>query len=121
MYCLRRVNADGAAATRHVLDMMRRTSPSGAAAALRARAGWPDYVGLARRIDFPVLVTAGTQGTPTPPADAEEMAGQIPDADPMLHSVQSWLLKAENEGRGDEDHTAILAAIVSARDAFHAD
>ncbi len=40
---------------------------------------------------------------------------------PVLHSVRSWLLRAENEGRGDEDYTAMLAAIVSARDAFLAD
>ncbi len=69
---------------RHVLDMMRRTPPSGAAAALRARASRPDYVDLLRRIDFPVLVAVGTQDTLTPLADAEEMAGHIPDADLLL-------------------------------------
>lgn len=32
---------------------------------------------------------------------------------PLLHSVRSWLLKAESEGRGDQDYTAMLATIVS--------
>jgi pimeloyl-ACP methyl ester carboxylesterase len=69
---------------RHVLAMMRRTSPGGAAAALRARAGRPDYRGLLGRIGFPVLVAVGTQDTLTPPADAEELAAHIPGADLLL-------------------------------------
>jgi hypothetical protein len=30
---------------------------------------------------------------------------------PLLQSVRFWLLKAESEGRGDDDYTALLAAI----------
>lgn len=52
-------------------------------------------------------------------ADAAGMRGGI--MLPVPYSVRSWLLKAENEGRGDEDYTAMLAAIVSARDASLAD
>ncbi|MGH3406266.1 MAG: NAD-binding protein, partial [Streptosporangiaceae bacterium] len=40
---------------------------------------------------------------------------------PLLHSVRSWLLKAESEGRGDQDYTAMLAAIVSSQGARLAD
>lgn len=32
---------------------------------------------------------------------------------PLLRSVRSWLVQAESEGRGDQDYTAMLAAIVS--------
>jgi len=32
---------------------------------------------------------------------------------PLLHCVRSWLLKAESEGRGEQDYTAMLATIVS--------
>jgi 3-hydroxyisobutyrate dehydrogenase len=40
---------------------------------------------------------------------------------PLLHSVRSWLLKAESEGRGDEDYTAMLAAIIAGVGARNAD
>jgi 3-hydroxyisobutyrate dehydrogenase-like beta-hydroxyacid dehydrogenase len=40
---------------------------------------------------------------------------------PLLHSVRTWLLKAESDGRGDEDYTAMLAAIVSSQGARRAD
>ena len=40
---------------------------------------------------------------------------------PLLHSVRTWLLKAESDGRGDEDYTAMLAAIVSSEGARRAD
>ena len=39
---------------------------------------------------------------------------------PLLHSVRTWLLKAESDGRGDEDYTAMLAAIVSSEGARRA-
>ena len=64
----------------HVLDMMRRTSPAGAAAALRGRAARPDHTGTLARIAVPALVVVGSEDDFTPVADAEYMAARIPDA-----------------------------------------
>jgi len=39
-------------------------------------------------------------------------AAGLTDCDlPVLKSVRSWLLRAESQGRGDDDYTALLAAI----------
>ncbi|MGH3672481.1 MAG: alpha/beta fold hydrolase [Pseudonocardiaceae bacterium] len=64
----------------HVMAMMLRTSPVGAAAALRARADRPDYADLLARTSVPVLVVVGREDGFTPVADAESMAGRIPNA-----------------------------------------
>ena len=39
---------------------------------------------------------------------AADLAGGVL---PLLQSVRFWLLKAESEGRGDVDYTALLAAM----------
>ena len=56
---------------RHVLSMMRGTSPEGAAAALRGRAERPDYVEMLSLIEVPTLVVVGRDDEFTPIADAE--------------------------------------------------
>jgi pimeloyl-ACP methyl ester carboxylesterase len=60
--------------------MMRRSSPEGAAAALRGRAERPDYVEMLRRIAVPTLVVVGREDEFTPVRDARLMEERIPDA-----------------------------------------
>ncbi|GAB2734956.1 alpha/beta fold hydrolase [Streptomyces bullii] len=69
----------------HVHRMMTATSPEGAAAALRARAGRPDYRTLLTRVTVPALVVVGSDDTYTPVSDAEAMHAALPDS--TLHVV----------------------------------
>jgi pimeloyl-ACP methyl ester carboxylesterase len=64
----------------HVLEMMRATSPEGAAAALRGRAERPDYVDMLARIAVPTLVVVGRDDEFTPISDAQLMHDRIPNA-----------------------------------------
>ncbi|KIZ15471.1 alpha/beta fold hydrolase [Streptomyces natalensis] len=68
------------AVARHVLDMMRGTSPEGAAAALRGRAERRDYTGLLRQIEVPTLVVVGEEDAFTPVSDARVIAEHVPGA-----------------------------------------
>lgn len=61
----------------HVLAMMRAAPAEGAAAALRGRAGRPDYVDMLPQIAVPTLVVVGRDDDFTPLADAELMRHQI--------------------------------------------
>ncbi|MDF5758227.1 alpha/beta fold hydrolase [Spongiactinospora sp. TRM90649] len=62
----------------HVLGMMRRTSPEGAAAALRGRAIRPDYLGSLSQADVPVLIVVGDEDEYTPISEARLMHDAIP-------------------------------------------
>ncbi len=64
----------------HVAGMMRATAPAGAAAALRARAGRPDYRDSLRAARVPVLLLVGEEDTYTPVAEAEAMRELVDDA-----------------------------------------
>ncbi|MBK3576740.1 alpha/beta fold hydrolase [Streptomyces sp. MBT65] len=64
----------------HVHRMMTTTDPTGAAAALRARAQRPDYRDLLTRVSVPALVVVGADDTYTPVADAEAMHAVLPDS-----------------------------------------
>ncbi|MCP2166841.1 alpha/beta fold hydrolase [Goodfellowiella coeruleoviolacea] len=64
----------------HVLTMMRRTPPAGAAAALRGRAERPDYTDMLGHITVPTLVVVGANDEFTPVSDAEFMHARIPHA-----------------------------------------
>ena len=68
------------AVARHVLAMMRATSPEGAAAALRGRAERFDYVEMLSRIAVPTIVLVGRDDEFTPIGDAELMHERIPTA-----------------------------------------
>jgi pimeloyl-ACP methyl ester carboxylesterase len=68
------------AVAEHVLAMMRRSSPEGAAAALRGRAERPDYIEMLRHIAVPTLVVVGRDDEFTPLSDAHLMHELIPDA-----------------------------------------
>jgi len=65
---------------RHVLAMMRATSPEGAAAALRGRAERPDFRESLARAAVPALVVVGADDTYTPVADARALYELLPDA-----------------------------------------
>lgn len=62
----------------HVLDMMRATSPAGAAAALRGRAERPDYVPTLADISVPTLIAVGAVDEYTPVPVAEFLHDHIP-------------------------------------------
>ncbi|WP_229403374.1 alpha/beta fold hydrolase [Micromonospora okii] len=68
------------AVTGHVLDMMRRTPPDGAAAALRGRATRPDYTASLARVRVPTLIVVGSDDEFTPVDDARLMHRLIPDS-----------------------------------------
>lgn len=65
---------------RHVLDMMRGTSPDGAAAALRGRAERPGHLETLPGIAVPTLVVVGRDDEFTPVSDARLMHERIPAA-----------------------------------------
>ncbi|MFI2367621.1 alpha/beta fold hydrolase [Streptomyces sp. NPDC018833] len=65
----------------HVMGMMARTSPEGAAAALRGRAERPDYVEMLARIAVSTLVVVGADDEFTPVSDARVISDGIPDAE----------------------------------------
>ena len=68
------------AVAEHVAAMMLRTSPEGAAAALRGRAERPDYTDLLARVSVPTLVVVGRDDEFTPVATAELMTQRVPQA-----------------------------------------
>ncbi len=61
----------------HVLSMMRRTDPRGAAAAQRGRAERPPYESVLAAYDGPALVVVGDQDAFTTRADADRMHGLL--------------------------------------------
>jgi pimeloyl-ACP methyl ester carboxylesterase len=65
------------AVAEHVLGMMRRTHPAGAAAALRGRAERPDYEGVLASLDAPGLIVVGDEDAFTTRADAERMQALV--------------------------------------------
>ncbi|GAB2866069.1 alpha/beta fold hydrolase [Streptomyces deserti] len=70
----------------HVHRMMTATPPEGAAAALCARAGRPDYRTLLTRVTVPALVVVGADDTYTPVSDARAMDAALPDS--TLHVIE---------------------------------
>jgi pimeloyl-ACP methyl ester carboxylesterase len=68
------------AVAEHVLRMMRRTPPAGAAAALRGRAERPDYVAMLATVTVPTLVVVGRDDVFTPISEAEPIAERVPQA-----------------------------------------
>jgi pimeloyl-ACP methyl ester carboxylesterase len=64
----------------HVHRMMTSTRPEGAAPALRARAGRPDYRTLLTHVTVPALVVVGADDEYTPVADAQAMHAALPDS-----------------------------------------
>jgi pimeloyl-ACP methyl ester carboxylesterase len=61
-----------------VVSMMLRTSPAGAAAALRGRAERPDYATLLRGLTVPALVVAGDHDAYADEAVVAQLVGALP-------------------------------------------
>ena len=68
------------AVAEQVLRMMKKTSPRGAAAALRGRAERMDYRPILPEIDVPVLIIVGDRDQYTPASDAHFMHDKIRDS-----------------------------------------
>lgn len=92
----------------HVRDMMCRTSPRGAAAALRGRAERPDYAAVLAQVEVPTLVVVGRDDTFTPVGDAEAMHALVPDATLAVIDRAAHLPNLERP----EDFNAALAAFL---------
>ncbi|EHR49832.1 putative hydrolase or acyltransferase of alpha/beta superfamily [Saccharomonospora marina XMU15] len=87
------------ATARHVLGMMRATSPQGAAAALRGRALRPDYVAMLGRIEVPTLIVVGRLDEFTPVAVARELHEHIPNSTLAIIENAAHLPNLEHEVR----------------------
>ena len=94
----------------HVLEMMRRTDPAGAAAALRGRAERPDYTSTLADVIAPALVCVGGEDAFTRRADAEAMHRALP------RSRLLWLDGVghmPNLERPDEFNAALLELLAT--------
>lgn len=99
------------AVARHVLEMMRGTSPTGAAAALRGRAERPDYTGMLASITVPTLVVVGRDDEFTPVAEARLTAERIRNASLVIIDGAGHLPNLE---RPDEFNDALEKFLTSA-------
>ncbi|MEV7883883.1 alpha/beta fold hydrolase [Streptomyces sp. NPDC002817] len=95
----------------HVHRMMTATSPQGAAAALRARAGRPDYRGLLTRVTVPALVVVGTDDEYTPVADAEAMHAALPSSQLRVIEGAAHMPNLERPAEFNEALGAFLAKV----------
>lgn len=96
----------------YVMDMMRGTSPVGAAAALRGRAERPDYAETLRRVAVPTLVVVGRDDAFTPVGDAEAMYELIPDATLAVIDGAAHMPNLERPAEFNEVLAQLLARTV---------
>lgn len=99
------------AVARHVLGMMRASSPEGAAAALRGRAERRDYVESLGRIAVPTLVVVGRDDEFTPIADARLMHERIPDSRLVIVEGAGHLPNLERPGEFNEAMRRFLESL----------
>lgn len=92
-----------------VMAMMLRTSPQGAAAALRARAERPDYTDLLAHTSVPALVMVGRDDEFTPVAVAEFMVQLIPQADLVVVDGAAHLPNLERQAEFNQALHSFLA------------
>ncbi|WP_028921039.1 alpha/beta fold hydrolase [Pseudonocardia acaciae] len=104
----------------HVLDMMRGTSPLGAAAALRGRSARPSYVELLPHIRVPTLVVVGGEDEFTPISDAELIADRVPDATLEIVHGAGHLPNLERPAEFNAALEHFLRSLPSDQDGFHA-
>lgn len=97
------------AVAEHVLAMMLRTSPLGAAAALRARTERPDYTDLLAHTSVPALVMVGRDDEFTPVAVAEFMAQLIPQANLVVIDGAAHLPNLERPAEFNQALHSFLA------------
>ncbi|MFC9943750.1 alpha/beta fold hydrolase [Streptomyces pratensis] len=98
----------------HVLAMMRRTAPEGAAAALRGRAERPDYRDTLAGASVPVLVLVGADDFYIPVSDAQAMHRLIPSADLVVIEQAGHLPGAEQPAAFNDALLNFLGTRVSA-------
>jgi pimeloyl-ACP methyl ester carboxylesterase len=105
-------NVDGQpAVARHVLEMMRGTSPAGAAAALRGRAQRRDYTEMLASIPVPTLVVVGRDDQFTPVDEARLMAARIPGAQLVIIDGAGHLPNLERPEAFNDALEAFLASV----------
>ncbi|MBY8882491.1 alpha/beta fold hydrolase [Actinacidiphila acidipaludis] len=97
----------------HVLRMMLRTSPEGAAAALRGRAERPDYTPTLPRIAVPALVVVGRDDAFTPVADARYLHERIPGAGLAVIEGAGHLPNLERPAEFDRALAGLLATVAA--------
>jgi pimeloyl-ACP methyl ester carboxylesterase len=95
----------------HVLAMMLGTAPQGAAAALRGRAGRPDYTELLGAITVPVLVVVGDGDVFTPLSDARYMYERLPDARLAVIEGAGHMPNLERPEAFNRELAALLAEV----------
>jgi 3-oxoadipate enol-lactonase len=86
----------------HVRGMMRATSPTGAAAALRGRAERPDYGETLAKLDVPAVVVVGDEDAFTTRADAEQMSALLKMAELVWIKKVGHMPNLENEREFNE-------------------
>ncbi|WP_439382565.1 alpha/beta fold hydrolase [Amycolatopsis lexingtonensis] len=92
----------------HVRKMMRDAPEEGAAAALRGRAGRPDYTPTLKHIAVPTLVVVGSEDEFTPVADAELIHREIAGSTLVVVEGAGHLPNLERETEFDDALSAFL-------------
>jgi pimeloyl-ACP methyl ester carboxylesterase len=105
------------AVARHVLGMMRGTSPEGAAAALRGRAERPDYVEMLAGVSVPTLVVVGRDDEFTPVGDARLMHERVPGAALVIVEGAGHMPNLERRAEFDRALAAFLDSVTAAASA----
>jgi pimeloyl-ACP methyl ester carboxylesterase len=95
----------------HVLHMMLRTHPAGAAAALRGRAERPDYSSLLRGLTMPALVIAGDKDGFASEEVVRQLVESLPDPEVLLLPGVGHLPNLEEPAAFDEAVRAFAARV----------
>lgn len=103
------------AVAEHVLGMMRRTPPEGAAAALRGRAERPDYVASLSRVRVPTLIVVGSDDEFTPIDDARLMHRIIPGSTLVVIEGAAHMPNLERPAEFNEALSTFLDSIPQER------
>lgn len=94
----------------HVRKMMRNAPKDGAAAALRGRAGRPDYTDGLENISVPTLVVVGSEDEFTPVADAELIHRKVRGSTLVVIEGAGHLPNLERETEFDEALSTFLTS-----------
>lgn len=95
----------------HVLSMMRRSGPAGAAAALRGRAERPDYRSTLAELAAPALVVVGDRDVFTTRVDAELMHGLLKGSELLWLEGAGHMPNLEREAEFNASLVRMLTAV----------
>jgi len=98
----------------HVLDMMRRAHPAGAAAALRGRAERPAYQPVLAAFDGPALVVVGDEDAFTTRADADTMHALLRRSELVWMEGVGHMPNLERRAEFDAALLRLLGAVATA-------